>query len=117
MHDDLIDRYFAAMRRGPAAEADLLALFDRDALYSEPFSGLEEPARGVEAIRARFRQGWASPPPDMELDVLEVTVNDDQATTDWECRSPAFERPVRGRDHYRFENGRIAELRVTISER
>ena len=113
---DVVDRYFAAMRQGAAAEDDMLALFTEDAVYAEPFSGLE-PAEGIAAIRQRLRQGWEFPLPDLELDVVEVEVSGDSARSVWECRSPALPGPMRGEDRYRFTDGRIARLDVTILDR
>jgi hypothetical protein len=94
----------------------MMALFTPDAVYDEPFSGATEPAVGIDAIRDRLRAGWATPLPDMELEVLAVDVAGDGAVSRWECRSPAFPSPVRGRDVYEFHNGRIAVLRVTIDD-
>jgi hypothetical protein len=50
----------------------------------------------------------------MELEVLTVEIAGGAAEVTWECRSPAFDQPVRGIDHYRFEDGLISELAVTI---
>ena len=111
---DVVEAYFAAMRRGGEAEAEMLALFTDDAVYDEPFSGQPEPAVGIAAVRDRLRAGWAEPLPDMELDVLSVEVTGNTAVSHWECRSPAFPAPVRGSDAYEFRDGRIAVLRVTI---
>ncbi|MEM9606393.1 MAG: nuclear transport factor 2 family protein [Actinomycetota bacterium] len=109
-----VDAYFAAMRRGAAAEDDMLALFADDAVYAEPFSGSEEPAVGKAAVRARLRQGWEAPLPDLELDVLFVDVTGETATARWECRSSAFPAPVRGVDEYEFRDGLISRLTVRI---
>ena len=111
----IVDAYMAAMRRGPEAEDDLVALFTDDATYDEPFSG-EEPAVGHQAIRERMRLGWQTPLPDMELEVTSVEVAGDRAVATWECRSSAFARPARGSDTYEFRDGRIAALRVTIAD-
>ncbi len=111
--DQIVERYFAAMRRGPEAEADLLALFAPDAVYAEPFSG-DGPAEGIQAIRSRFRDGWQTPLPDLELDVLELEVAGSTARSLWECRSPGLPGPVRGEDRYEFSGGRITRLDVTI---
>lgn len=111
---DVIDTYFRCMRRGADAESDLLALFTSDAVYEEPFSGMTEPAKGIDAIRARLQAGWTQPLPDLVLDVLSVEVVGDRATSRWECRSSAFPAPVHGTDVYEFREGRISALRVTI---
>ena len=113
---DVIEAYFAAMRRGAGAEADMLALFTDDAVDDEPFSGIDEPAVGIDAVRDRLRAGWAEPLPDMELDVLSVEITANTAVSQWECRSPAFPAPVRGSDAYEFRDGLIAVLRVTIDQ-
>jgi hypothetical protein len=110
---EIVERYFAAMRRGAAAEDELLALFDADAVYTEPFSS-DEPAVGVEAIRARFRRGWEAPLPEMELDVLSLEIDGVDAISTWECRSPALPRPMRGEDRYRIRHGRIVRLDVRM---
>ena len=115
-HDEVVQAYFAAMRRGGEAEADMLALFTDDAVYDEPFSGEAEPAVGIAAVRDRLRAGWAQPLPDMELDVLSVEVAGNTAVSQWECRSPAFPGPVRGSDAYEFRDGLIAVLQVTIEQ-
>lgn len=120
MSDDrpaVVEAYFAAMRRGGEAEAEMVALFTDDIVYSEPFSGIDEPAVGIDAVTERLRAGWAQPLPDMELDVLSIDVTGDGAESRWECRSPVFPGPVRGTDRYEFRGGRIAALEVTIDDR
>lgn len=110
-----VDRYFAAMRQGRSAEADMMALFSDDIVYIEPFSGDAEPAVGKAAVRARLRHGWDAPLPDMELDVRSVDVRGATATSMWECRSSAFPAPVTGRDTYEFDDaGLISRLHVEI---
>jgi len=110
-HQPVIDRYFAAMRRGSSAEDEMMELFTDDAVYDEPFSGLA-PASGREAIRQRLRLGWETPLPDLELDVIGVEVRGSTATSLWECRSPGLPGPVRGEDRYEFTDGRINRLEV-----
>ena len=111
---ELIDRYFAAMRRGAAAEEEMMALFAEDAIYDEPFTDAAEPAIGKEAVRARLRRGWEHPLPDLELDVLAVEVDGPLATSRWECRSPALPGPIQGEDRYEIQDGKIARLEVSI---
>jgi hypothetical protein len=108
-----IEGYMAAMRRGPEAEEEMVALFAEDAVYDEPFSG-HAPAVGVGAIRDRLRLGWQTPLPDLELDISTVEIVGDTAVVTWECRSSAFDAPARGRDRYEFRGGKIAALRVQI---
>lgn len=115
-HDVTIERYFAAMRSGAAAESDVLALFTDDATYVEPFSGSDLPAEGKAAVCERLRSGWETPLPAMELDVLVVEIVGDVATARWECRSTALPAPVRGTDRYEFAGGLIRRLEVTIDE-
>jgi hypothetical protein len=110
---ELIEQYFAAMRRGSAAEDQLVALFSEDAVYIEPFVS-REPAVGIDEIRTRLRRGWEAPLPDLELDVLSIEIAGTDATSHWECRSPALPAPVRGVDHYRIESGRITRLEVRL---
>ena len=111
----VIDRYFAAMRRGSEAEEELIGLFADDAVYIEPFTE-PTPAVGIEQIRDRFRRGWEQPLPDLELDVVSIDVSGGEATTQWVCRSPALPGPVHGVDTYRIEDGRITYLEVRLVE-
>ena len=111
---EIINRYFAAMRRGAEAEHEMMSLFADDAVYVEPFSGLSTPACGKEEVRARLQMGWEHPLPQLELDVLSVEVAGGTATSSWECRSSSFPAPVRGTDRYQFVDGLIARLEVTI---
>jgi ketosteroid isomerase-like protein len=113
---ELIDGYYAAMRRGPEAEADMLALFADDIVYVEPFTSPDEPAVGIEAVRARLRSGWETPLPEMELDVLAIEIQGGTATTRWECRSPALPTAARGTDTYTFEGGKITRLVVELDD-
>jgi hypothetical protein len=112
--EEILERYYAAMRRGAAAEDELIELFDRDAVYTEPFTS-DEPAVGIEAIRARFRAGWETPLPDLELDVLSLEIDGADARSTWECRSPALPAPVRGEDRYEIRDGRIVRLDVRVT--
>ena len=111
--NEVIDSYFAAMRKGAEAEDELVALFEDDAVYDEPFTH-QPPAVGREAIRERLRLGWETPLPELELDVLEVEVDGGVGRALWECRSPALPKPMRGEDRYQIANGRISRLEVRL---
>lgn len=114
--NDLIAEYYAAMRIGAEAEEQMMALFTPDAVYTDPFGESAEPVVGVEAIRERLRAGWSFNPPDLKLEVLTVEIDGDLASSTWECRSDSFPAPMRGRDEYRFRDGRIAELHVHLEQ-
>ena len=115
-NDDTVRSYLAAMRRGPAAEDEMMELFTDDAVYVEPFTGVEAPAVGKAEVRDRLRAGWETPLPDLELDVLSIESQGSTAMSRWECRSTALPGPVRGTDSYTFVGGRISRLEVTIDE-
>lgn len=110
---ELVARYFEAMRRGSEAEDDLIALFHADAVYIEPFSE-DGPAVGLDAIRERFRRGWETPLPELELEVVEVAIEGFEARSRWECRSPALPAPVHGEDRYEIRDGLIVRLEVRM---
>ena len=111
----VLDRYFAAMRQGRSAEADMMALFADEAIYVEPFSGLPHAAVGKAAILERLKIGWDKPLPDLELDVLTIDIVGAEASSTWECRSSALPTAVQGRDTYRFDaDGLITRLEVSI---
>lgn len=115
--DEVIARYFAAMRRGAAAESELMELFADDAVYVAPFSGTNVESRGRDEIQAAFRNGWEYPLPELELEVHSIEIGGEQATARWTCRSPGLPAPVTGTDRYVIRDGRIARLEVTIDER
>ena len=112
----IVDRYFAAMRRGAAAEEEMMALFSDDAVYVEPFTGESSPWVGKEAVRTALRQGWEQPLPDLELVVTRVDIRSDGASSEWVCRSPGLPGPVAGRDEYTIVDGLITRLEVRIVE-
>ena len=111
---DVVERYFAAMRRGAEAENEMMELFADDAVYVEPFSGETRTSIGREAIRATLRSGWEFPLPDLKLTVDEITIEPGQATAAWTCESPALPGPIRGRDRYVIKRGEIARLEVEL---
>ena len=111
---ELVDRYFSAMRRGAEAEDEMLELFSDDATYVEPFTDPGTPAVGKEAIRNRLREGWATPLPDLQIDVLELVVDGGRARATWVCTSPALPGPIQGEDQYVILNGKIERLEVRL---
>jgi hypothetical protein len=106
------------MRLGADGEDEMLALFTDDVFYSDPFGtgGEAEGVVGLAAVRDRLRAGWEFRPPDLELTVHTVAIDGDSATSTWECRSTVFDHPMSGRDEYTFRDGKIAELRVRLTQ-
>ena len=111
---DLIERYFAAMRRGAEAEDQMMELFAEDAVYLEPFTGQTDPWVGKEAVRTALRRGWEEPLPDLELRVRRVDIRGSEATAEWVCTSSALPGPVVGKDEYTIADGKIVRLVVRI---
>jgi hypothetical protein len=111
---DLVERYFAAMRRGAPAEADMMELFADDAEYVEPFTGEGEAWIGKDAVRTALRRGWEQPLPDLELVVRRIDIRDGGATSQWVCTSPALPGPVAGQDEYTIVDGKITRLEVRL---
>lgn len=111
---EVVDRYFAAMRGGRDAASDLFALFDDEAVYTEPFAGKPRTHRGKAAIEAAISASWDSAPPDLTLEVDRVDVDGDVVVSEWTCRSPAFDGPMRGRDRCQVRDGRIVLLDVQL---
>ena len=113
---DLIERYFTAMRRGAAAEEQMMELFSEDAIYVEPFTGETEPWVGKDAVRTALRRGWEQPLPDLELEVRRIDISGSAATAEWVCTSPALPGPIAGKDEYTIAGGKITRLVVRIVE-
>jgi uncharacterized protein (TIGR02246 family) len=112
----VVDAYFAAMQAGPAAEADLLALFTDDAVYVEPFSGEARTHRGTTAIRAMLKASWTTGPPDLVITVHRVDLDGDEVVASWSCKGPSMPTPVRGTDRYVLRGDRIARLETTLED-
>ncbi|MFK7989771.1 MAG: nuclear transport factor 2 family protein [Sandaracinaceae bacterium] len=112
---EVIQRYFQAMQSGPKAAASLFALFADQAVYIEPFSGAERTHTGRAAIEACLRASWQNTPPDLTLEVNRVDIDGDTVRSEWTCRSPAFEAPVRGVDVCVVKAGLIERLEVRFA--
>jgi ketosteroid isomerase-like protein len=87
---EIVARFFNAMQRGKAAEADMAALFAEDAVYVEPFSGAPQIHMGLDAILATMRGGWDFNPPDMRIEVESASVDGTEISVDWTCISSAL---------------------------
>jgi ketosteroid isomerase-like protein len=112
---EIVQRYFAAMQRGPDGHDALLNLFTDNAVYVEPFSG-DGVHVGRQAIGAWLAATAGQAPPQLTLTVERLDVDGDTVDTTWCCESPAFARPSRGRDRFTVRNGKISRLETTLLE-
>lgn len=107
----IVTRFFAAMQTQGQKEDELLALFADDAVYVEPFTGVERTHQGKQAVRAAFRLGWRQPLPDMTIEVDDVSVDGEQVRASWTCRSPALPGGRgRGENVFTVRGGLITRL-------
>ena len=66
---------------------DLVALFDPDATYTEPFTDSGATHTGRDAIRAYMKESWAAVPPDLTLEVTAVRIDPPRAEVEWNFHS------------------------------
>ena len=109
---EVVERYFRAMQAGPSAVDELLALFAPAAIYIEPFSGSQQTHQGRDAIERYLRGSWEAMPPDLTLEVDRIDVDGNVVTSEWTCRSPAFDAPISGIDVCTVQDGEIQRLEV-----
>lgn len=112
------EQYFSAMRRKAAGIEDLIALFDDDAVYVEPFSTMGQAAThsGKAEIAAFLRAMPENAPADMEVRVDRIDRDGDGARAEWTCTSSAFAQPMRGIDVFRVKGGKISRLETTLTQ-
>lgn len=110
----IVNAWFRAMRRGKAGEDELVALFDAEAEYIEPFGGQARRHVGTRAIRECLREGFEQPPPELSLTIDRVDVDGPKVRAEWTCSSPVFEAPIRGVDEYTLRDGRITRLETSL---
>jgi hypothetical protein len=110
----IVERYFAAMRADADGENAMRAVLAENAVYTEPFGGKPETHRGRDAIVKTFKDGAQQRPSDMVVTVDRVDLDDQTVVAEWSCASSAFPEPMRGKDRYTIENGRITRLETTL---
>ena len=113
---NVVEGLFRAMQMGPEGEAEMMALFSDDAVFTEPFSGTVQTHTGKEAIRTSFVQMWSDPAPDMKLQLDRVDVDGDRVRAEWSCTSPVFPKPMRGYDLFTIKDGKISQLEVVATD-
>jgi len=119
-NDEVIAKqYFSAMRRKGDGVGDLIALFDDNAVYVEPFSTMGHPTvrSGKSDIATFLRATPENAPPDMEVSVDRLDREGENVRAEWTCTSAGFARPMRGYDIFEIRNGKITRLETTLTER
>jgi SnoaL-like domain len=111
-----VESLFKAMQMGPSGEEVMMALFDENAVFIEPFSGHVQTHKGKLAIRDSFREMWKEPVPDLQLSLGQVELDGDTVRAEWTCVSPAFPVPMRGFDLFRIRAGKIMRLEIVVTE-
>jgi hypothetical protein len=110
----IVENLFKAMQEGATGEEAMMALFDDDSVFIEPFSGTVRTHTGKPAIRAAFRSTWENPIPELRLRLDRVDLDGDQVRAEWTCTSPIFPEPMKGVDLFTIRAGRIARLEIVI---
>jgi hypothetical protein len=111
-----VESLFKAMQMGPPGEEAMMALFDENAVFIEPFSGQTQTHTGKRAIRDSFRKMWTEPLPDLRLNLGQVELDGDTVRAEWTCVSSAFPAPMRGFDLFQIRAGRITRLEIVVTE-
>lgn len=111
----IVNRFFAAMQGGAAAEEEMMSLFHEEAVYLEPFSGQVRTHRGKMAIRKTFCEGWKYPLPEMRIDVDLVTIEGPEVRVLWTCHSPGLPGGKgTGENRFTLKSGLIIRLETRI---
>jgi ketosteroid isomerase-like protein len=112
----VVERYLAAMQAGPGGLDDLVALFEDDAVYVEPFTGQPQVHTGKAEIRAFFEGALESHLRDVHLTLERLDLDGDRLRSVWTCDLPALSAQMRGFDLVTLNAGRIARLETTVTE-
>lgn len=111
-----VEGLFRAMQMGPSGEEAMMALFDDNAVFVEPFSGQVQTHTGKHAIRGSFREMWKEPLPDLRLILDQVDLDGDQVRAEWTCVSSALPVPMRGFDLFQVRAGKITRLEIVVTD-
>lgn len=110
-----ISNFFLAMQAGSQGGDAMEKILAADAVYEEPFSGKAATHRGRDAILAVMRAGWATPLPDMHIEIDRAETKGSEVAIDWTCYSPALPGGVgRGTNRFTLKDGKIERLVTTF---
>jgi hypothetical protein len=111
-----VERYLASMQAGPGGLEDLVALFDDQAVYVEPFGGQPQVHSGKAEIRAFFEVALEQHLKDVRLTLDRLDIDSGRLRSAWTCHLPMMAAPMRGFDLLSLQDGRIVRLETTVTE-
>ena len=111
-----VEQYLAAMQAGPGGLEELLALFDDDAVYVEPFGGQPQVHAGKAEIRAFFEYALEHHLNGARLTLDRLDLDAGRLRSEWTCALPMLPTPMRGFDLLTMREGRIVRLETTVTE-
>jgi len=112
----IVERYLAKMQAGPAGLDELVALFDDNAVYVEPFGGQPHVHSGKSEIRAFFEVALQQHLRDARLTLDRLDIDTGRLRSEWTCELPMFAAPMRGFDLLTLQDGRIMRLETNVTE-
>ena len=112
-----ITNFFLAMQAGPPGLERLKEMFEADAEYREPFSGLSTPHVGPDAIAAAFAGSRTDEFDDARIELGTVEVEGTTIRVAWTCFSKAIPGGAgSGLNIFEMRNGKIASLTTTLDQ-
>jgi ketosteroid isomerase-like protein len=111
-----VEQYLAAMQAGPGGLEGLIALFDDDAVYVEPFSGQPQVHAGKAEIRAFFEYALEHHLNGVRLTLDRLDLDGERLRSEWTCQLPSASAPMRGFDLVTLREGRIARLETSVTQ-
>jgi ketosteroid isomerase-like protein len=112
----VVEAYLASMQAGPKGLDNLVALFDADAVYIEPFEQRPVTHTGREEIRQFFAIALAHHLDGVRLTLDRLDLAGEQVRSEWTCEMPGMNATMRGYDLVTLRAGKIARLETTVTE-
>lgn len=113
-----VSNFFLAMQAGATGADALEACFANDAVYEEPFTGIDRRHKGKEAIMKAMALGWEIPMLDTRIHIDRVVTSGGEIHVNWTCFSPSLPGGRgSGLNRFRIEDGLIKRLVTTLDGR
>ena len=104
------------MQAGPGGLDDLVALFEEEAVYVEPFGGQPQVHSGRAEIRAFFEVALQQHLNGVRVTLDRLDIDSGRLRSEWTCHLPMMPAPMRGFDLLSLHDGRIVRLETTVTE-